>query len=135
MTQWSSLYHSPCLFLFTFSPQSPTQCLAYNRHSIFIERMGGLMSLKSEFLISGILDRMKEPNTKWSNDHKEMDNEDHPKKTGHWNHYQYCSESGVTERRKWSRKSAALELCHGSTFDEAGMFPMMGTITEKNKNT
>ena len=41
----------------------------------------------------------------------------------------------MTERRKWSRKSAALELCHGSTFDEAGMFPMMGTITEKKKNT
>lgn len=64
-----------------------------------------------------------------------MHNEDHPKKTGHWNHYQYNGESGVTERRKWSRKSAALELCHGSTFDEAVLFPMMGTITEKKKNS
>lgn len=38
----------------------------------------------------------------------------------------------MTER-KWSRKSAALELCRGSTFDEAGLFPMMGTILKKRK--
>lgn len=118
------------IFVYIF-PQSPTQYLAYNRHSIFIERIDGLMSLKSEFLISGILDMMKEPNTKWSNNHKEIHKEDHPKKTGHWNHYQYCSEFGVT-----GESGAKIQqLCHGSTFDEAGMFSIMGTIIEKKKNT
>ena len=42
----------------------------------------------------------------------------------------------MTQRRKWSRNSVALELCHASmilTFDEAGVFPMTGIITEKRE--
>lgn len=49
----------------------------------------------------------------------------------------YCSEFGVTQRRKGSKNSAALNLCHKSvilTFDETAVFPMTESITKKREN-